>query len=250
MQTIGNFHNSPEIMAKIRFICAKMSQAQVFKPFSHDKFLRFLIQWVQLRHPLNLKCNLDIPFDLLGTVSLYLPSLDTEYVFEAFTAAANRLTLNNHRDIAVDDTASNLLLTLVVKATDQLNMIVNWPKGQPIVTEYPKLLEFLMQPDVTFLVEVLGKLVVCSMYSLPAIMQPHCEVIIKNAITSSAVPQCPKLKSNWIIFLFITMIRPSDTLNALASLPGPNGGSALKFMMEVWSPEFFEYVDLAERKIM
>ncbi|KAL1492601.1 hypothetical protein ABEB36_010839 [Hypothenemus hampei] len=249
IKAMMNSYADPDVMKEVNFVCAKMAQAQTFKVFVHDKFFSFIhhvIEPIERRQT----TNLDKAFDLLNIICLYSSTIDEYSFLEIFASAANRLSLNTERDMEVDESAGNLLITLVVKFQNQLKYITQTPKGQAVMSQFPQLLDMLMQPDIEFPGNVLGKLVILAIFSLPEIMQPHHETILRNVISKSANPNIEKIRSTWSIFIFICMIRTSDTFNYLSILPGPTGGSALNFILKLWKPEYFHNIDPIERKIL
>lgn len=248
IKTVVNHFADTYMMKEVSFVVAKLAQNQSFKTLIHDKFLTFLMHVVLTLEPKAMKNDPDKALDLLNTFTLFCDRIDDYFIAQAFTGAASLLKDNIERDVEVDDSAGNLLITLISKVSTRLQFIRTLPKGS-IIEEFPHVLKKLIETEKTGSGDMLGKLVITTIFSIPQLMEPHFENILQNIITSCC-KKTNKLRGNWIIFAFICMLRTTDTLNYLSSLPGPNGGSALNFIMKLWLIDYIPDLDIVERKVV
>ncbi|KAH1023203.1 uncharacterized protein LOC109538000 [Dendroctonus ponderosae] len=238
------------VMREVNFVCAKIAQIQGFKTLANDKFLTFLHHVINNLEPRYMTDDIDKAFDILNTICVYSPTQDEDLVLQTFLGAATQLSQNKDREEELDESAANLLITLIVKRQDQIRMLSTLPKGMTIIAEFPQLLNMLLQPGIVLPKNVLGKLVITTIFCLPNVMEAHYETVLRNVITGCAKSPSKKIRANWSIFIFICMIRTTGTLNYLSVLPGPHGGSALNFIMRLWEPQYFHAVDFIDRKIL
>ncbi|CAG9759567.1 unnamed protein product [Ceutorhynchus assimilis] len=238
----------PNIMNEVVFICVKLAQAQGFT-VQHDRFIHFLLNFINTPPTDKRHNNLDKALDILNTICLYSPSLDEYLVLQTFLNAVRCLMLNTERETAIDESAENLLTTLIVKGPNQINFISHSAHKEQF-SEFPRLLEMLIQQGIKTPRNVLGKLVIVTMFSFPELMLPHHETILRNVITGCANHDREKIRTNWIIFIFICMLQTNETIRYLSFLPGPSGGSALSFILKLWGHDFFSEIDPIEKQII
>lgn len=244
-----NRFKDPNVMAEINFIIAKMGHAQAFGIMVNDRFLCFIENVLRNLSPANMINDLDKPLDFLNSVILYTSEIDDFFVSQGFKNAATRLNLNTTRDPAIDESAGNLLITMMVKIPNRMEYLFRLDRNEYIVGNFPKILDSLMQPNVQLPRNVLGRLVIVSIYALPEIMEPFYETFLRNVVTSSA-NNLQNLRANWTIFIFICMMQTSHTFDFLSKLPGPDGGTALYFITSLWKSHYFEDIDPVDRKIL
>ncbi|XP_030756431.1 uncharacterized protein LOC115882495 [Sitophilus oryzae] len=247
---VVNSHISvPYILKEVHFIVAKLAQNRNFKILSHDKFLSYLYHVIHNFEPNHMQNHLDKTLDILNTFALYTPSMDEYLIIQLFMGAANLLNKAEEPEFEVEESAAILLTTLIIKQIERLKFIRQDPKNQIAIQAYPELLAKMLQPDVVLPAHVCDKLVVVSIFEFSDLMEPHFEIILRNVITSNCRHQ-QNIIPTWMIFAFICMIRTSSTVAYLSLIPGPNGGSALNYIMNSWKLEYIKFLDIMERKIM
>ncbi|KAJ8953277.1 hypothetical protein NQ318_015859 [Aromia moschata] len=141
----------------------------------------------------------------------------------------------------MNEAAVNFITTLIIKMGSQVNYLRSTKEIIFECIDSTKPISGLQ----------LGKLCIVSIVTLPDVMEPQFESILKSVLSAIQVDNSfEKLRGLWLIFIYIFMCRPANTTNFLSSIPGPDGGSALNFLINIWQPEYVSLITKFERTIM
>lgn len=132
----------------------------------------------------------------------------------------------------------------------QINYLRN-SKEVPLSEYIPKIIFGCIGKVIPLSGLQLSKLCVVSINTLPTVMEPNFESILKSVLSAIQTNKpFDNLRGLWMIFMYILMCRPGNTSNFLSSIPGPDGGSALNYLINIWQPEFVSVMSKFERTVM
>ncbi|XP_060516153.1 uncharacterized protein LOC132695724 isoform X2 [Cylas formicarius] len=236
--------SSVRVMNELNFILSRVASIWRMDNSVHHKFLSLLINVLRKKGPASLKEDEDKVLQLINTYILYNYEHDDLLLLEVFHGAKRIISENCD---ATTEQALILMTTMLVKASEQLKYLAD-EKGFPVVHNLPAIIQYQLVSVNDIAGDVPGLLTVVTIYYLPEMMEPHFNSILKHILTTDN-NYFKSMRCIWLVFLFICMLQPLDTLRFLSSLPGPSGGSALTYVLGMWDSDSYSSVTNIERQI-
>ncbi|KAJ8970023.1 hypothetical protein NQ314_001452 [Rhamnusium bicolor] len=253
--TIYTHLSNVSIMKEVSFILGNISMKESLQEALHLTMIPFLCKILHGDMPEQLQGRKDAPeraLELLTTIATYTTQPNSEaLIIQGFSGAANlMLDTEQEDDSNLNEAAANFITTLIVKMGSQVNYLRN-SKNVPLTEYIPKIILECIDSMKNISGLQVGKLCIVSIVTLPDVMEPHFESILKSVLSAIQVDNSfEKIRGLWLIFIYIFMCRPVNTTNFLSSIPGPDGGSALNFLINMWQPEYVSLITKFERTVL
>ncbi|KAJ8911055.1 hypothetical protein NQ315_015109 [Exocentrus adspersus] len=255
VKTIHNHLSNNAVMQEVNFILGNIAAKENLQEVLHQSIVPFLCKLLHGDLPAPLVGRKDAAekaLEFLSTIAVHtLPPISETLMVQGFSGAA-RLMLDDeyNTDRNMNEAAANFITTLLLKMTSQMNYLRN-SKEMPLSDYIPKIIFGCIGKVIPISGLQLAKLCVVSINTLPSVLEPNFESILKSVLSAIQTNKhLDQLRGLWVIFIYILMCRPGNTANFLSSIPGPDGGSALNYLLNIWQPEFVSVMSKFERTVL